>query len=160
MPTSTNFMELGLDSLTLTQVALQLQKTFKTKVSFRQLMGECASIERLATMLEARLPARTEPDVAIAAAPTGMEAAITAEASATAAASVRSSPAAAPASPRAELLREVIEQQMRLMAQQLALLSKRSDPAIVTSATAGEQKSFEASAQTGMINGAVALTVD
>ena len=51
-----NFIELGLDSLMLTQVALQLQKTFAVKITFRQLMGECASLDRLATMLDANLP--------------------------------------------------------------------------------------------------------
>ncbi|QNP40683.1 polyketide synthase [Lysobacter solisilvae (ex Woo and Kim 2020)] len=55
-----NFMELGLDSLMLTQVSLQLQKAFAVKVSFRQLMGECSSIDSLAAMLDAQMPA--EPD--------------------------------------------------------------------------------------------------
>ena len=49
---SANFIELGLDSLMLTQVALQLQKTFGVKVSFRQLMGECGSLDKLAAMLD------------------------------------------------------------------------------------------------------------
>jgi acyl carrier protein len=53
---ATNFIELGLDSLTLTQVALQLQKTFATRISFRQLMNECASLDRLATALDQGLP--------------------------------------------------------------------------------------------------------
>lgn len=51
-----NFMELGLDSLMLTQVSLQLQKAFGVKVSFRQLMSECSSIDSLARMLDAQLP--------------------------------------------------------------------------------------------------------
>src|SRR5690606_4372542 len=51
-----NFIELGLDSLMLTQVALQLQKTFAVKITFRQLMGECASLERLVAALDALLP--------------------------------------------------------------------------------------------------------
>ncbi|GAB3356723.1 amino acid adenylation domain-containing protein [Lysobacter tyrosinilyticus] len=52
-----NFMELGLDSLMLTQVSLQLQKAFGVKVTFRQLMSECSSIGRLVEMLEAEVPA-------------------------------------------------------------------------------------------------------
>jgi acyl transferase domain-containing protein len=48
---SANFIELGLDSLMLTQIASQLQKTFATRITFRQLMGECASLERLAAVL-------------------------------------------------------------------------------------------------------------
>ena len=51
-----NFMELGLDSLMLTQVSLQLQKAFGVKITFRQLMSECSSIGGLARLLEAQLP--------------------------------------------------------------------------------------------------------
>jgi acyl transferase domain-containing protein len=53
---ATNFIELGLDSLTLTQVALHLQKTFTTRISFRQLMNDCASLDRLAAALDQGLP--------------------------------------------------------------------------------------------------------
>jgi hypothetical protein len=35
----------------LTQIASQLQKTFATRITFRQLVGECASLERLAAVL-------------------------------------------------------------------------------------------------------------
>jgi glutamate-1-semialdehyde aminotransferase/acyl carrier protein len=59
-----NFMELGLDSLMLTQVALQLQKTFKVRISFRELMGEGSSLERLAALLAARMPARAAGEAA------------------------------------------------------------------------------------------------
>ncbi|SFL00136.1 amino acid adenylation domain-containing protein [Lysobacter sp. cf310] len=52
-----NFMELGLDSLMLTQVALRLQKAYAVKLTFRQLMSECSSLGRLATMLDEQLPA-------------------------------------------------------------------------------------------------------
>jgi amino acid adenylation domain-containing protein len=56
----TNFMELGLDSLMLTQVSLQLQKTFGAKITFRQLMGECSSVASLARALEAQMPAEAQ----------------------------------------------------------------------------------------------------
>ncbi|GAB3352639.1 amino acid adenylation domain-containing protein [Lysobacter tyrosinilyticus] len=51
-----NFIQLGFDSLTLTQAALRLQKRFAVPVTFRQLMTDCASLERLARMLDERLP--------------------------------------------------------------------------------------------------------
>ena len=71
---SANFIELGLDSLMLTQIASQLQKTFATRITFRQLMGECASLERLAAVLALQpaleagavpttAPAATAPEV-------------------------------------------------------------------------------------------------
>ncbi|WP_190285775.1 polyketide synthase [Montanilutibacter psychrotolerans] len=55
-----NFIELGLDSLMLTQVASQLHKAFAARITFRQLMGECASLQRLAVALDDALP----PDAA------------------------------------------------------------------------------------------------
>jgi len=58
--TNANFMELGLDSLMLTQVSLQLQKAFGVKITFRQLMSECSSIDSLAKALEARMPAEAQ----------------------------------------------------------------------------------------------------
>jgi len=58
--TDANFMELGLDSLMLTQVSLQLQKAFGVKITFRQLMGECSSIGSLARMLETQMPAEAQ----------------------------------------------------------------------------------------------------
>ncbi len=43
-----NFMEFGLDSLALTQVALQLQKTFPVRITFRELMESLSTFEQLA----------------------------------------------------------------------------------------------------------------
>jgi amino acid adenylation domain-containing protein len=47
-PVSTSFIEGGLDSLLLTQIALTLKKQFPVPVSFRQLNEECNTIEKLA----------------------------------------------------------------------------------------------------------------
>jgi amino acid adenylation domain-containing protein len=46
--TGITFAELGADSLMLTQVALQLQKSFAVKLTFRQLMEQHNSLQRLA----------------------------------------------------------------------------------------------------------------
>lgn len=64
-----NFIELGLDSLMLTQVALQLQRAFPVKISFRQLMTDFSSLDRLAAHLNASLP--KDLGAQRAAAPTG-----------------------------------------------------------------------------------------
>jgi amino acid adenylation domain-containing protein len=45
--TQASFIELGLDSLFLTQIALTLQKTFGLRISFRQLNEELNSIKKL-----------------------------------------------------------------------------------------------------------------
>ncbi|HEX7111640.1 MAG TPA: acyltransferase domain-containing protein, partial [Mizugakiibacter sp.] len=117
---SANFLELGLDSLTLTQVALQLQKTFNVKVTFRQLLGDIASLDALAGMLDAQLPAEAAPAPApvAAAAPSAPLPAMPAPAMAAPAPAAFAAPA-----PSGYLLQDVIQQQMALMAQQLALLA-------------------------------------
>jgi amino acid adenylation domain-containing protein len=56
--TGTPWLELGLDSLALTQLALQLQRTFQVKVTFRQIMEQYGTAAQLATHLDAsRTPA-------------------------------------------------------------------------------------------------------
>jgi acyl transferase domain-containing protein len=114
-----HFMELGLDSLMLTQVALQLQKTFAVQIGFRQLMGELSSIDRLAALLDAQLPAPA-PAAQAAAPVLGQATAAVASAAPAVAPS-----AAMPAAPltAGDDLRALIQQQMQLMSQQLHLLS-------------------------------------
>jgi amino acid adenylation domain-containing protein len=51
----TAWLELGLDSLTLTQLALQLQRSLGVKVTFRQIMEDYTSVSRLAEVLESKL---------------------------------------------------------------------------------------------------------
>ncbi|TQD40914.1 polyketide synthase, partial [Marilutibacter aestuarii] len=65
-----NFIELGLDSLILTQVALQLQKSFGTPVTFRQLMSDTSTLASLADYLDGRLPAEAEAPAEVAPTPT------------------------------------------------------------------------------------------
>jgi len=51
-----SFVELGLDSLLLTQVALNLKKSFNLPISFRQLNEEYGSLNLLVGYLDANLP--------------------------------------------------------------------------------------------------------
>ncbi|MHA4842610.1 amino acid adenylation domain-containing protein [Flavitalea antarctica] len=57
IPATAGFIEAGLDSLLLTQVALTLKKRFPVQVSFRQLNEECNTIEKLAKYYDDRMPA-------------------------------------------------------------------------------------------------------
>lgn len=107
----TAFVEAGLDSLTLTQVALQLKREFSLPITFRQLMEGQRSLGALASFLDEKLPAETS-------APTSP-----------ASQAAQGTPMALPALPiaplggeSASLVQQVIQQQMVLMAQQLALL--------------------------------------
>jgi amino acid adenylation domain-containing protein len=121
------FVEIGLDSLTLTQAALQVKKTFKVNLSFRQLMESYRSFDALAEFLDATLP----PDpVAAVAAPVAAAAQAAPAAMArqpVAAMAVMAAPVAMPAAgfsaAGGTLVQQVIAQQMQLMQQQLALLS-------------------------------------
>ncbi|MEC3879881.1 polyketide synthase [Parapedobacter sp. 10938] len=53
------FMEIGLDSLLLTQIALVLKREFSVPVTFRQLNEDFFTLDRLATYLDQQLPAET-----------------------------------------------------------------------------------------------------
>ena len=53
---TTSFLELGFDSLTLTQVAQAFKGKFGVKVTFRQLMEEFCSLESLSAYVEEKMP--------------------------------------------------------------------------------------------------------
>lgn len=128
---ATPFIDLGLDSLVLTQAALQVKKQFKTNISFRQLMEGCRSFDLLAEHLDNTLP--PEPAAAVApapVAPVAQAAAVSAPAAQAAAQPVAQAalivpmpmPVAVPAGAAAPL-HQLIAQQMQLMQQQLALMA-------------------------------------
>ncbi|MBS0344289.1 MAG: aminotransferase class III-fold pyridoxal phosphate-dependent enzyme, partial [Proteobacteria bacterium] len=118
------FVEMGLDSLTLTQAALQVKKNFKVNLTFRQLMESYRSFDALAAFVDANTP----PDPVVAAPAVQPQAVPAAAAQASAPVVMNVAPAAPAASfaavPAAQgtLVQQVIAQQMQLMQQQLALL--------------------------------------
>lgn len=59
---TTDLLELGLDSLLLTQAAQLIQKKFGTPISFRQLMEDLSSLSAIATYLDHVLPASAITD--------------------------------------------------------------------------------------------------
>ncbi|MBE1161959.1 amino acid adenylation domain-containing protein [Dyella sp. 7MK23] len=125
---ATHFVELGLDSLSLTQVALQLQKTFALKITFRELMEAHSSFGSLAQHIDRLLPPEaaavaTAPEAVVATAPAT-------PATATSQVSAMSLPA------NGGLIQDVIQQQMLIMQQQLALLAQAGSPAPVTAPVA------------------------
>ncbi|HOX72153.1 polyketide synthase [Dokdonella sp.] len=106
--TASPFIELGLDSLALTQVALQLSKTFGIKLAFRQLMEKLSTLEQLADHIDRESPQAVAPTSPVAAAPM--------------ASSDLPLRAIGNVSADAGLVQRVIEQQMLIMQQQLAVL--------------------------------------
>ncbi|WP_309731377.1 polyketide synthase [Chamaesiphon sp. OTE_75_metabat_556] len=60
------FLELGLDSLSLTQVALSLKKKFQVKVTFRQLLEDCSNLTTLSRSIDLQLPPAAFPAPVVA----------------------------------------------------------------------------------------------
>lgn len=128
------FVEMGLDSLTLTQVATQVKKHFKVNLTFRQLMESYRSFDALAEFLDVTLP----PEPSAAATPAQQPAPAAAQPAQQAAPVVAQSfaPAAVPIPIEGgTLVQQVIAQQMQLMQQQLALLSGASGATPIAVAT-------------------------
>ncbi|MEO6238618.1 MAG: amino acid adenylation domain-containing protein [Vicinamibacterales bacterium] len=122
---SATFLELGVDSLSLTQAARQLQKTFGIAVTFRQLMEDFPSLRTLADHLDSVMPAE------VVAAEPASNAPLQGDASRpptprpdSASSAVPVTAAGSPAA--AGTIQAVIDQQLRLMAAQLALLGGQS----------------------------------
>ena len=61
VPSETSFLEIGFDSLLLTQVALNLKKEFDVPLTFRQLTGDLDSPARLVAYLDQALPPDPAP---------------------------------------------------------------------------------------------------
>lgn len=124
------FVELGLDSLFLTQVATAVQKKTGVKVTFRQLVEQLPTLNALAEHMDRQLP----PDAPSAPSPTPAAARAPAAPGAPAATlPVAAAPTAAPVAVMATpaftggsaptgTVSWVIEQQLQLMAKQLAVL--------------------------------------
>ena len=78
---STSFVEMGFDSLFLTQVSQSLQSKFGLKITFRQLLGDQSCLDALASYVESKLPSNvlsepTLPVVKAARAPAAMAAVV------------------------------------------------------------------------------------
>jgi amino acid adenylation domain-containing protein len=135
------FLELGMDSLTLTQAALQIKRQYGVNLSFRQLMQAQRNFGTLAEWLDAQLP----PDAPAASAATGavepsaaahpvqpealplaqahgqpLQALVAQVAATTAPLAGGQGPAAGASAP----LQWLIAQQLQLMAQQLSVLGQ------------------------------------
>lgn len=128
-----SFLELGFDSLLLTQVSKAFQDDFGTKVTMRQLIDELPSIDAMVDHLDATLDpsafAPEESPVSAAEAAPAVPAATVTQMAAPAlvpTAVMPAAPMSAPTMPAVSadsgLLGTVINQQMTLMQQQLLLL--------------------------------------
>ena len=108
----TSFLELGFDSLFLTQVTQAIQRRFKVKVTFRQIVEQYSTIEALSDRLDSILPADALPEEKTqTSAPV-----VTGPAGAVHVPSIAPAVFAAPA-PGASPLEELLKAQMQAMSQ-------------------------------------------
>lgn len=111
-----SFMALGLDSLSLTQLSLQLSKSFGCNITFRQLMEDLSSAEQVAMHIDQSLPpeAPVAPPAPVATPVVAAQPAV-----------------AGTQAPAGSLMQQVIAQQMALMQQQLAMLAGAPSAAVM-----------------------------
>ena len=120
----TTFFEMGLDSLVLTQTATALKKELGFEVTFRQLLEETPTVDSLAEFLDENLPADKFAAGTIAApaqpaAPVGQAPVVTPQTVAPTAAVQQPVTSIA----NGDVTLSVMQEQLRLMAVQLSLLS-------------------------------------
>ncbi len=123
------FVDQGLDSLSLTQATLEIERVFGVKLRFRRLLEDLDNTRKLAALLDAEMP----PERFAPPAPAPVAAPVTVPAAAAPAVMAQAAlpqPIALPAVTAAPLaagqgdaLHTLIQQQMQLMSQQLALLA-------------------------------------
>ena len=111
---STTFLEMGFDSLFLTQVTQALQNKFSLKITFRQLLGDQSSLDALTAYVDEKLPADAFAEPVPAAVPSPSIAGMVAPSSTSTGAGLTSGSAtvdsAFPArSPAERLVREQLE---------------------------------------------------
>jgi amino acid adenylation domain-containing protein len=129
-----SFLEIGLDSLLLTQVALTLKKEFDVPITFRQLTNDFTTPALLADYLDQQLPGDVTPSAPAPVAPSVHT--IPAPAAAHVPATVHTAPPVPmpvmPVSADGDSALNLIAQQMQLLARQIALLQGASPAAVTT----------------------------
>ncbi|WP_080239149.1 type I polyketide synthase [Spirosoma rigui] len=126
------FLEIGLDSLLLTQVSLTFKREFGLPITFRQLTGDYATPGQLVDYLDQNLPAdayQPAPVAAPAATPVSVAPAMAPVPAAPVYAPAPAMPMAA--SPEGESALSLIAQQLQLLGKQLALLQGNAPAQVV-----------------------------
>ena len=126
------FVDMGLDSLSMTQATLEFERVFGLKMRFRRLTEDLDTLGKLVAHLDHELPAdKFAPPPAPEPQAAGVGAAVPAVGM-----PVMAAPAMMPMAPVAggSAVHQLIQQQMQLMQQQLALLSGQPIAPAVTGA--------------------------
>jgi amino acid adenylation domain-containing protein len=136
---SSSFLELGFDSLFLTQVSQSLQNKFGVKITFRQLLGDQSSLDALSEYLDSQLPAGAFED-AVAPAAAGVKSVVSgAQLSANSGQPVMfANPTGTPVQSSVEqLMRDQLQAMNSLFAQQLSALNASNASSQSVPATTG-----------------------
>ncbi len=138
-----SFLEMGLDSLFLTQSALSISKRYGVKVTFRQLNDDLSSLNALSSYLDEKLPAETAPAVS-------PQPASHAQTVPTASVAPAQLPPITPnLSPSTSHLNMFMMQQMQMMQMMMQQMMQQSTlPAVAPSVQAHIEKSVEIKAHT------------
>lgn len=131
------FLELGFDSLFLTQASIAFKKQFQVKITFRQLLEDTPTPDALADYIDAQLPpealpVETSPSAVTAPSPEASELLLPFPSVPQLSSANGTAPAAAPSN---SALERVINQQLQLMAQQLEMLRNSGGTIAVPSPT-------------------------
>ena len=132
---STTFLEMGFDSLFLTQVTQGLQSKFGLKITFRQLLGDQSTLDALTAYVDEKLPAEVlaEPAPAAVSSSSVATASQAPSAAASQPAGSRIPDSALTAGSVERLVREQLEAMNQLFAKQLeALRGSSQSPAGAT----------------------------
>jgi amino acid adenylation domain-containing protein len=119
---SATFLEMGFDSLFLTQVTQALQSKFGLKITFRQLLGDQSSINTLAEYIDANLPADSFSEPAPAPSPASIATQATQSAVGVPANLTGNGDASMSDSPMERLLRDQLQAMNQLFAKQIETL--------------------------------------
>ena len=115
--TNVNFVELGFDSLLLTQIATNLKKEFNVPITFRKLFEDYNTVHELAAYLDASLPAEAyKPQAA------------TVNSYQPPVYNAPAIPAPVAASAQANPALDLIAQQIQMLAAQLAVMQNPASP--------------------------------
>jgi amino acid adenylation domain-containing protein len=143
---SASFLELGFDSLFLTQVSQSLQSKFHLKITFRQLLGDQGTLDSLAEYVDSKLPPEmfsepSEPPVVAGSVPAPATGATSVSAHSAQPVEMATAPASdnggssMSESPVERLMREQLQAMNQLFAKQLEAL-RGTSPAAAASAPA------------------------
>src|SRR5262249_4960114 len=119
------FLELGFDSLFLTQANTEFRKKFNVRITFRHLLQEAPTLDALAEFIDNNLPPEAFPEKMVSSTRQHADAAhsrAAGEEFAEATAQLTQATAQPTASASTRTLERIIQQQLQVMSQQLALL--------------------------------------